>query len=223
MAQAIARQSAYSDLDEVAETISDFVTVDEFEAIFQQFQQKIISFIANRVESREVAYDLAQDTFFKAYRALNAGTTVKRAAFTAWLYSIAKNTTTDSLRRRRLISFIPLSKFNDDRSIGAGVPLDAGGNRFDGDENIPEAPSCSAFSYNGGMFESQVVDRLIVQRVLGQMDPKYSLCLWLYEHDGLACGEIADIMGVSTSSVKMRLMRGRERFADLYRRETVQE
>src|SRR5581483_3794758 len=87
----------------------------------------ITNFIYHLIGNREQAYDLAQDVFVKAYKALLGGTVVQPGALSAWLYRIAANTTTDSLRRRRLISWLPLSMFNEDRGIGAGVVSDAGG------------------------------------------------------------------------------------------------
>src|SRR6266496_2555578 len=86
-------------------------------------KEQPISLLSNR----EQACDLAQDVFVKAYKALLGGTVVQPGALSAWLYRIAANTTTDTLRRRRLISWLPMSMFNEDRGIGAGVLSDSGG------------------------------------------------------------------------------------------------
>ncbi|MBO0777968.1 MAG: hypothetical protein J2P37_03985, partial [Ktedonobacteraceae bacterium] len=89
------------------------VDVAEFETIFLRYQTPITNFIYHLIGNREQAYDLAQDVFVKAYRALLGGTVVQPGALSAWLYRIAANTTTDTLRRRRLISWLPLSLFNE--------------------------------------------------------------------------------------------------------------
>src|SRR5438132_12154757 len=101
------------------------VDVADFEAIFLRFQGPITNFIYHLIGNREQAYDLAQDVLVKAYKALLGGTQVQRGALSAWLYRIAANTTTDTLRRRRLIAWLPLSLFNEDRGIGAGVVSDS--------------------------------------------------------------------------------------------------
>src|SRR5436853_3491202 len=101
------------------------VNIADFEDIFLRYQTPITNFIYHLIGNREQAYDLAQDVFVKAYKALLNGTVVQPGALSAWLYRIAANTTTDSLRRRRLISWLPLSLFNDDRGIGAGVISDS--------------------------------------------------------------------------------------------------
>ncbi len=210
------------------------VNVADFEAIFLRFQTPITNFIYHLIGNREQANDLAQDVFVKAYKALLGGTVVQPGALSAWLYRIAANTTTDTLRRRRLISWLPLSLFNEDRGIGAGVVSESGGTATEGltptsDEHGSDVRpgSVSALyernGYDGGRFENQVADREIVERVLQQLPEKYAVCLWLYENDGLSCAEIAEVLSISSSAVKMRLMRARERFIGLYHKEVGEE
>jgi RNA polymerase sigma-70 factor (ECF subfamily) len=206
------------------------VDVADFEAIFLRYQTPITNFIYHLIGNREQAYDLAQDVFVKAYKALLGGTVVQPGALSAWLYRIAANTTTDTLRRRRLISWLPLSLFNEDRGIGAGVVSESGGaaSDFSGDETLESRSSAinalyERGGYDGGRFESRVADREIVERVLSQMPPKYASCLWLYENDGLSCAEIAQVLNISPSAVKMRLMRARERFIGLYNKEVGED
>jgi RNA polymerase sigma-70 factor (ECF subfamily) len=210
------------------------VDVADFEAIFQRFQGPITNFIYHLIGNREQAYDLAQDVFVKAYKALLGGTNVQPGALSAWLYRIAANTTTDTLRRRRLISWLPLSLFNEDRGIGAGVLSESGGvasegfnaGSDEGNERHNSSASTTLYErggYDGGRFENRVADREIVERVMNQLQPKYAVCLWLYEHDGLSCAEIAQVLNISPSAVKMRLMRARERFIALHRQEVNEE
>src|SRR6266566_2860894 len=217
----------------VLEEPAQRVDVADFEAIFQRFQGPITNFIYHLIGNREQAYDLAQDVFVKAYKALLNGTTVQPGALSAWLYRIAANTTTDTLRRRRLIAWLPLSLFNEDRGIGAGVPSDSGGTMTENFSNGEEASGTSSSNgrtsnissmyernaYDGGRFENRVADRELVERVFKQLPEKYAICLWLYENDGLSCAEIAAILNISASAVKMRLMRARERFISLYKQE----
>ena len=206
------------------------VDVEDFETIFLRFQGPITNFIYHMIGNREQACDLAQDVFVKAYKALLGGTVVQPGALSAWLYRIASNTTTDTLRRRRLISWLPMSLFNEDRGIGAGVLSDSGGAASDGfnsnnDDGSSDGRSSSISSlyergsYDGGRFENRVADREIVERIFRDLPPKYAVCLWLYENDGLSCAQIAETLNISASAVKMRLMRARERFITLYKQE----
>lgn len=197
------------------------VGIEDFEGIFTRFQTPLTNFIFRLVGNREQAYDLTQDVFVKAYRALSAGTTIQAAALSSWLYRIASNTATDALRRRRLISWLPLSLFNEDRGVGAGMP---GADSLMQQQLTPEETLASAASsfmqgYDGGRFEQRVADREIVESILRRLPPKYATCLLLYEHEGFSCAEIAEVLNVSASAVKMRLMRARERFITLYQQE----
>lgn len=201
--------------------VGPVVGVIDFEDIFTRFQTPITNFVYRLVGNREQAYDLAQDVFVKAYRALAAGATIQAGALSSWLYRIASNTATDALRRRRLISWLPLSLFNDDRGVGAGMPgSDSGfGMPVPTDEHMVNAVGAFSASYDGGRFEQRVADREIVERVLKRLPEKYAACLLLYEHEGFSCAEIAEVLSVTPSAVKMRLMRARERFISLYQQE----
>lgn len=197
------------------------IGVNDFEDIFTRFQTPITNFIYRLVGNREQAFDLAQDVFVKAYRALSGGATIQAGALSSWLYRIASNTATDALRRRRLISWLPLSLFNDDRGVGAGMPgVDNGfGQQGLSEEHLASAMGAFTSGYDGGRFEQRVADREIVERVLKRLPEKYAACLLLYEHEGFSCAEIADVLHVTPSAVKMRLMRARERFISIYQQE----
>lgn len=197
------------------------VGIDDFEEIFTRFQTPLTNFVYRLVGNREQAYDLTQDVFVKAYRALSSGTTIQSAALSSWLYRIASNTATDSLRRRRLISWLPLSLFNEDRGVGAGMPGSEtpGQQQNYAEEALASAAGTFMSSYDGGRFEQRVADREVVEAVLRRLPPKYATCLLLYEHEGFSCAEIAEVLKVSPSAVKMRLMRARERFIALYKQE----
>lgn len=201
----------------VAAVAPPLVDVTQFEAIFTRFQTPISNYLYRLVGNREQAFDLAQDVFVKAYRALAGGTTIQPGALSSWLYRIASNTATDALRRRRLISWLPLSLFNDDRGIGAGMPGSDSDDPMSGASNFFGATP----GYDGARFEQHVADREAVQHVLGKLPSKYAACLLLYEYEGFSCAEIAGMLEISASAVKMRLMRAREKFITLYQQEVA--
>jgi len=222
-----------SEAEAVSQDQVQQVDVADFEAIFLRYQTPLINFIYHLIGNREQAYDLTQDVFVKAYKALLSGTVVQPGALSAWLYRIAANTTTDTLRRRRLIAWLPLSLFHEDRGIGAGILSDAGSSASDGFNANGEDSSDGRITavstmyersgYDGGRFENRVADQEIVKRVFEQLPKKYAMCLWLYENEGLSCAEIARVLNISASAVKMRLMRARERFITLYKQEVGEE
>jgi RNA polymerase sigma-70 factor (ECF subfamily) len=77
-----------------------------FEQLFVGHRDEIFAYVCRVIGDRQQAEDLTQDTFVKAYRAL--GHLPTDANVRAWLYRIATNAAVDWLRRRRLISWLPL-------------------------------------------------------------------------------------------------------------------
>jgi len=75
------------------------------EELFRLHSGEIYAYLARMLRDDELAADLAQETFVKAYRAFETLEDATRAR--AWLYQIASRTALDELRRRRIVRFIP--------------------------------------------------------------------------------------------------------------------
>ncbi len=89
---------------------------EAFGALVEQYQSPIVNYLYRLTGDKELARDLAQDTFLRAYEGL--ATTVITGSFKAWLYRIATNNALQCLRRRARVSFVPL---DDGRSTHTGV------------------------------------------------------------------------------------------------------
>ena len=76
-----------------------------FALLFEQFNLRICRYLCSLVNNPDLAEDLAQQTFIKAYEALERGSQPEN--LNAWLYAIATNTALSALRRRRLIAWLP--------------------------------------------------------------------------------------------------------------------
>ena len=160
-----------------------------FAAIFTRYERRIYSFIYRMLGDPDDAYDLTQDTFLKAYRAL--GKTDDELNVNAWLHRIASNACMDLLRRRQRVRWLPWETAKHDRPSARA-------------EDDPER------TLLGG--ETQTA----VQRVLAAMSPRNRQAMILREYEGLSCEDIGEVMGVSRSAVKSMLFRGREEFRKLY-------
>jgi RNA polymerase sigma-70 factor (ECF subfamily) len=79
-----------------------------FERLFAEFSAPILSYLYRMLGDRSQAEDLAQDVFVRAYRALPG--LPADANYRAWLYRVATNRAYDLLRRRRLITWLPLQE-----------------------------------------------------------------------------------------------------------------
>ena len=162
-----------------------------FEAVFSQFRDPIYNYILRIMGNREDAYDLTQDTFLKAYRALPK--TSPDLNLPAWLYRIATNTCRDELRRRKIIKWQPWETLTE---------------MFFSKQVADDNPEREAL-------QKELRDK--VQSVLSKLPYKHRLCLVLREYQGMSCDEIAQIMGLSRPAVKSLLFRAREGFRTAYR------
>jgi RNA polymerase sigma factor (sigma-70 family) len=77
------------------------------EELFTLHQGEIYAYLARMVRDSELAADMTQDTFVKAYRAYDSLEDPNHAR--AWLYQIAHRVALDEFRRRKIIRFVPWS------------------------------------------------------------------------------------------------------------------
>lgn len=76
---------------------------DDFRLLVERHQQPIFRFAAGLLGDREEAQDVTQDTFLAAFANLS-GYAASRAAFSTWLYTIARNRCINVLKRRRPVA-----------------------------------------------------------------------------------------------------------------------
>jgi len=75
------------------------------ERMYAAYHAEIYAYLCRMLRDDELAADLAQETFVKAYRAFDTLADQNRAR--AWLYQIAGRTALDELRRRKIVRFVP--------------------------------------------------------------------------------------------------------------------
>ncbi|MEX2546590.1 MAG: sigma-70 family RNA polymerase sigma factor [Chloroflexota bacterium] len=99
-------------LEAQSPTITDVtVTADRaaarafVERVYAAHHGEIYAYLARMLRDDELAADLTQETFVKAYRAYDTLLDHNRAR--AWLYQIAGRTALDELRRRKIVRFVP--------------------------------------------------------------------------------------------------------------------
>lgn len=77
-----------------------------FQALVERLQHPLTGYLHRLVGDREVALDLAQDTFLQVYKEI--GRTSGELKLEAWIYRIATNYALRYLNRKRLRQFIHL-------------------------------------------------------------------------------------------------------------------
>ena len=82
------------------------VTQQQKTEIYTAYHEKVERYIRSKVSSPQVAEDLCADVFVKVYARLDSFDETK-AAFSTWLYTIARNTVTDHYRTWRATDEVP--------------------------------------------------------------------------------------------------------------------
>lgn len=77
------------------------------EGLFARHRAEIYAYLVRMLRDPELAADLTQDAFVRAYRAY--GDLDDPAKARAWLYQIAHRVALDEIRRRKIIRFVPWS------------------------------------------------------------------------------------------------------------------
>ena len=160
-----------------------------FAALYQRYERRIYAFVYRMMGNPDDAFDLTQETFLKAFRALDR--TDAELNVNAWLHRIASNACMDVLRRRQRLRWLPWDGARHERASSQR-------------EDDPEDTLLGD--------ETQRA----VARVLRAMSPRNRQAMILREYEGLSCEDIGEIMGVSRSAVKSILFRGREEFRKIY-------
>ena len=107
----------------------------------------------------------------------------------AWIYRIATNLTLNELKRRKRFAWLPWNQ-----------------------------AQVAASLISSGM-ETTLHDNHMIHQTLAKLTPDYRVPLLLYSSYGLSVQEVATVLDLSESAVKVRLYRARERFRQLYEQE----
>jgi RNA polymerase sigma-70 factor, ECF subfamily len=167
--------------------------------LYEEFRRPIHSYIYRLLGNQEDADDVTQEVFVRACLAWD--NLYDRSHLSAWLYRIATNLCVDFLRRRKRISWWPLSLPNTNNE------------RFEGrnsDDNSPLLPD------SGGIPE--IAEREHIRLALENIPEEYAIALVLSVAQGVPYQEIAVIVGISPNAAATRITRAKKMFAEEYQR-----
>ena len=171
---------AMQDLDD--NELAERARTDElaFEEIVRRYYNDVYRICAYFTRDREEAWDLAQDSFVRAHRAM--ATFRGEASLKTWLLRIASNRAKDYLKKRRLPT-VSLEPWHEDK-IG-------------GPEQQPDA---MAIDQDLGQ---------AIRAGLETLSPKHRMAITLRELEGLSYEEIASVMKCRVGTVMSRLYHAR--------------
>ena len=170
------------------ELINQILAGDEnaFASLVKKYEKQVHALAWRKIGDFHIAEEIAQDTFLKVYQKLS--TLKDPYQFSGWLYVIATNLCRAWLRKKRLETE-PL----EDTEV----------------ESIEE-------TYSRYVAEERTkvtveAQREVVKKLLAKLKESERTVMTLHYFGEMTCEEISRFLGVSTSAIKLRLHRARQR------------
>jgi RNA polymerase sigma-70 factor (ECF subfamily) len=157
-----------------------------FDVLVRRHEKKVFRLLLRMMGNREEAEDVAQETFLSLHR--HGHRFRGDARFSTFIYRVASNA---ALNRRRTLG-------RNRARIQKLVHRQAAG------DDLPETPRNPEDATGGKELSSAVRD------ALESLKPSLRLPVLLYDIEGLAYGEIAEVLGVAEGTVKSRIHRARQ-------------
>jgi RNA polymerase sigma-70 factor (ECF subfamily) len=162
-----------------------------YRELVRRYERPVFALLYRMVRDRELAEDLAQETFIKALNAIDSYR--PEFKFSSWIFKIANNAAIDHLRRREL----------DTLSLDGSPHAET-----------PEAMQATALQI--GARQESPLDAVearelggAIEAAIGRLRPEYRSCILLRHVEGRAYEEIADILDLPLGTVKTYIHRAR--------------
>jgi RNA polymerase sigma-70 factor, ECF subfamily len=159
-----------------------------FDVLVQKYQQKVVNLISRFVSDHSECYDVAQETFIKAYRALPNFR--GDSQFYTWLYRIAANTAKNHLASKSR------------KTPNYSVDVDDA-EHFGGESGLKE------FTTPENLMLTEEIKQTIYTAIEALPDDLKS-AITLRELEGLSYEEIASVMDCPIGTVRSRIFRARD-------------
>ena len=159
-----------------------------FDLLVLKYEQKIVNLVMRYVRDPELALDISQEAFIKAYRALPRFR--GDSAFYTWLYRIAVNTAKNYLAAQRRRPMDIELDMQDPDQYGLHAKLK--------ETDTPE-----------GLTISQELQE-VLERAIEALPDDLRTAIILRELDGMSYEEIAQTMECPVGTVRSRIFRARD-------------
>jgi RNA polymerase sigma-70 factor (ECF subfamily) len=169
-----------------------------FDELVGRFRNRVFGMIYNMVHNEQDAWDLAQDSFVKAWKSI--GRFRGQSSFYTWLYRIVMNVTIDWLRKKQV--------------KGSGAEFDDSIQLKDIDPASRTVPKADALPHE--KMERQEI-RARIEAAIAQLSPEHRAVILMKEMEDMQYHEIAESLGCSIGTVMSRLFYARKRLQNMLR------
>jgi len=163
----------------------------EFQSIYKEYYPKILRYLTRTLNDKDVAEDYTQDVFIRVNNGL--GSFEGRSALSTWIYKIATNIAYDYYKSA---------------SYQIGIKQTVSG------ESLEEKKEdMNVWTGDKSKTSDQIIEKKemndCIKRYVSDIPENYRTVFILSEYEGLKNREIAEILGITLDTVKIRLFRAR--------------
>ena len=165
-----------------------------FDELINLYRGKVYAMIYNMIRNDADSWDLSQDVFIKAWKALPKFE--GRSAFFTWLYRIAHNVTYDWSRKKKISSSGEFEDYMVDQVDPGGLTNPKGVDSPDSELEREEV-------------------RGKITKAIDSLSTDHKEVVLLKEVEGMSYQEIADSVGCSTGTGMSRLFYARKKLKEI--------
>ena len=194
--EATLAQADVSELDLVKQCQAG--STEAFDQLVTRYRTRVFAMIYNMVHNEQDAWDLAQDSFVKAWKSI--GRFRGRSSFYTWIYRIVMNVTIDWLRKKQVKG--AGTEFNDAIQLREIEPASR------------TSPKADPLPHER-MEQSEI--RARIDSAIAQLSPEHRAVILMKEIEEMQYHEIAEALGCSIGTVMSRLFYARKKLQNLLR------
>ena len=174
---------------------------EAFETLYRHYYGRIYGYLKKQTGNSEIAKDLTQDTFCKAFAGIARTNEGTKKTFKSWLFKIATNLYRDY--------------FRDIEHHGSSLEWEDTSFQDSSNDLVNSQQVPYLLCTEGA--ERSVCERELIEQAIRRVSPQFriSLSLWLYED--LTSHQIAQQLNVTESCARAYISRGRQQFREAYK------
>ncbi|MCS6976231.1 MAG: sigma-70 family RNA polymerase sigma factor [Gemmatales bacterium] len=163
-----------------------------FERLVDRFQPRVFGLAMRMLGNRHDAEDVTQQTFLSMIEHLDQFR--EESSVAAWVFRIAANHALKVIRKRRGLPTMSVENEADDPDSYASVPH-------------PEF--IAPWRDDPAVLAQKTELKGLLDEAIADLDEKHRVVFLLRDVEGLSVRETAEVLGLSESNVKVRLLRAR--------------